>query len=347
MVNKVPTIVEVAKSADISATTVSRALNDSPLVREETREKVLRIAKQLGYRPNRIARSLVSKRSNLVSLIVADIKDKYYAELARGIEDSACKNGYSLIFSSTDNDPQILEASVRLMLEVGVDGFILAAVRLKEPIVEELAAERFPVVLVDQGIVGHSVPSVVIDNHEGAYLVVKHLFKCGYRRIGIITGSFDVSTGIERFEGYQKALLDHGIEFHEDYVSKGPFTNEHGYEATMKMLSLENPPEAIFAASDNIALGVLNAAENKHVRIPEDLALAGFNDTEFSSNARIQLTTVDQNQQKMGCLSVQALIDLIDRKGSGYKNNKIVLKPHLVVRTSCGYYLRQKQLQKA
>jgi LacI family transcriptional regulator len=341
MVNKAPTIKEIAKIANLSAMTVSRALNDSPRVKAETRQKVLRIAKQLGYRPNRIARSLVSKRSNLISLMVADIKNQYFAELARGIEDSARKNGYNVIFCSTDYDPQILESSVRLMLEVGVDGFILAAVRLKEPIVEELAAQRFPMVLVNRELASQKATSVVIDNHEGAYLVVEHLIKCGYRRIGIITGSLDVSTGLERFEGYKKALLNHGIEYHEEYASKGPFTRAHGYQAAKQMLTLKRPPQAIFAASDNIALGVMNAAGSMHLKIPADLALVGFDDTEFSSHPRIELTTVSQKKYEMGSLSVHMLIDLIDRKGSEY-NNKIVLKPQLIVRKSCGFHLREK-----
>lgn len=338
MGHKVPTIKEIAKIADMSVMTVSRALNNSPKVKEKTREKVLKIAKQLGYRPNRIARSLVSKKSNLISLMVADIKNQYFAELARVIEDSARKNGYNVIFCSTDYDPKILESSVRLMLEFGVDGFILAAVRLKEPIVEELAAQRFPVVLVDRELASQKVTSVVADNHEGAYIAVEHLIKCGYRRIGIITGTPNTSTGIGRFEGYTKALQDHGIEFDEAYVFKGPFKKDYGYQATMQMMSLKKPPQAIFAASDNIALGVMNAAEKMRLRIPEDLALVGFNDTEFSSNSRIELTTVDQKHNEMGSLSVHMLIELIDRNESGYVN-KIVLKPQLIVRKSCGYHL--------
>ena len=131
MKNKVPTIKEIANIANVSLMTVSRALNNNPRVREQTRKKILNIAKELNYRPNRIARSLVSKKSNLISLIVADIRNQFFAELARGIEDKAWESGYNVIISSTDNDPKRLESQVRLMMEMGVDGFILAAVRLK------------------------------------------------------------------------------------------------------------------------------------------------------------------------------------------------------------------------
>ena len=147
MKNKVPTIKEIANIANVSLMTVSRALNNNPRVREQTRKKILNIAKELNYRPNRIARSLVSKKSNLISLIVADIRNQFFAELARGIEDKAWESGYNVIISSTDNDPKRLESQVRLMMEMGVDGFILASVRLKEPIVDTLIQQDIPVVL--------------------------------------------------------------------------------------------------------------------------------------------------------------------------------------------------------
>ena len=150
MKNKVPTIKEIAEIANVSTMTVSRALNDHPRVREQTRNKILNIAKELNYRPNRIARSLVSKKSNLISLIVADIRNQFFAELTRGIEDKAQESGYNVIICSTDNDPIRLESQVRLMMEMGVDGFILAAVRLKEPIVDTLIQQDMPVVLVNR-----------------------------------------------------------------------------------------------------------------------------------------------------------------------------------------------------
>jgi LacI family transcriptional regulator len=342
MKSKVPTIKEIAKIANVSAMTVSRALNNNPRVREKTRKKIQTIAKQLGYRPNRIARSLVSKRSQLISLIVADIANQYFSELARGIEDKAREYGYNVIFCSTDNDSETLKTYVRLMMEVGVDGFILAAVRLKEPIVEELADQHFPVVLVNRELKEKKANSVVIDNHAGAYLVVEHLINCGYEKIGIITGDLNLSTGIERFEGYRKALRDYGIPFHEDYSSQGPFTQAHGCRAATKMLSRKNRPEAIFAASDNIALGVMDAAGSLGLRIPEDLAVVGFDDTEFSSNAKINLTTVSQKKYEMGAIGVQMLLDLINGQAHGAVNN-IVLEPELIIRKSCGCQLPKKK----
>ena len=340
MKDKVPTIKEIAKIARVSPMTVSRAINNSPSIKEETRQKILEIADDLGYMPNRIARSLVSKKSDLISLIVADISNQFFAEMARGIEDKAREKGYNVIFSSTDDDSKNLESSVRLMREVGVDGFIIAAVSLEEPIVDELVDQHFPVVLINRKVKKNNVNYVVVDNHKGAYLAVEHLINTGYRNIGIITGKASVSTGTERFEGYRKALQDHGLKLNKDHVSPGAFTKEHGEKAALKMLTLKNRPQAIFAASDHIALGVMNAAGRCGLNIPDDLALVGFDDTDFSANDKIKLTTVSQRKYEMGERGVQILIDLIKRQQPDYIN-KVVLEPRLIVRESCGCRLKK------
>jgi len=335
MKKKTPTIKEIARIANVSAMTVSRALNNRHSVRGATREKILKIANRLGYMPNRIARSLVSKKSDLISLIVADISNQFFAEISRGIEDRARENGYHVIFSSTDDDPKNLESCVRMMREMGVDGFIIAAVSLKEPIVDELLDQEIPVVLINRRIKKSNVNYVVVDNYKGAYLAVEHLINIGYKKIGIISGRSSVSTGKERLQGYRKGLLDHGLKFKKEYSSQGPFTEAHGKKAAQKMLTLKNRPEAIFAASDNIALGVMNAAGELGLKIPEDLAIVGFDDTIFSSNSKIRLTTVSQRKYEMGERGVQILIDLIEHQQSDYIN-QVVLEPRLIIRESCG-----------
>ncbi len=340
MNKKLPTIKEIAKVANVSAMTVSRALNKSPGVREQTRKKIVKIANRLNYRPNRIARSLVSKKSGLISLIVEDIRNQFFAELARGIEDHARENGYNIIFCSTDNDTASLKSNIRLMMEIGVEGFILAAVRLNEPIVAELIDQKFPVVLVNRKSRHDRANYVVVNNYTGAYQVTEHLIKCGYQKIGIITGAANLSTGIERYDGYRQALADNGLKFSKELVSQGPFTKAHGRAAAETMLALQNCPEAIFAASDNLALGVIEAAADLGLRIPDDIALVGFDDTALSANPKIKLTTVSQKKYEMGELGVKILIDQINRQESEYVN-RIVLEPQLVIRESCGCHLPQ------
>jgi LacI family transcriptional regulator len=342
MKNKAPTIKEIAKLANVSPMTVSRAVNNSHKVREETRENILEIADRLGYRPNRIARSLVSKKSNLISLVVANISNPFFAEISRGIEDKARENGYHVIFSSTDDDSKNLESCVRIMREMGVDGFIIAAVSLTEPIVDELVDQDFPVVLVNRRVKKNNVNYVVVDNQKGAHLAVEHLINNGYKKIAIITGKSSVSTGKERFRGYRNVLAAHGLKFKKEYSSQGPFTKEHGKKAARKMLTLKNRPEAIFAASDHIALGVMDAAGELGLKIPQDLAIVGFDDTNFSANSYIRLTTVSQRKYEMGERGVQTLIDLIESQQSDYIN-KIVLEPRLIIRESCGCKLSKKK----
>lgn len=340
MKNKAPTIKEIAKAADVSSMTVSRALNRDTGVREETRKRIVKIAEKLNYRPNRIARALVSKRSNLISLIVPDIKNQFFAELARGIEDKAREYGIHIIFSSTDNKPANLNNYIRYMLEMGVDGFILASVRLREPIVTELVQQRFPVVLVSRKLAGAHVNYVVIDNFKGAYLITEHLLKCGYRKIGIIMGSSEMSTGRDRMGGYRKALADYGLPLKKEYVYQGTFARDTGYKGARRLLALKDRPDAIFAGSDYFALSVFDATCEAGINIPEDMALAGFDDTEFSGHTRIGLTTVSQRKYEMGRMGFQILIDLIEGDEKDYVN-QIVLEPRLIIRDSCGYN-RQK-----
>jgi LacI family transcriptional regulator len=256
--------------------------------------------------------------------------------LARGIEDKAREHGFSVIFNSTDNDPESLEDCIRLMLEVGVDGFILACVRLQEPAVESLIKQRFPVVLVNRKLKGENANYVVLDNRKGAYLITEHLVKCGHRKIGIIMGSSELSTGKARMEGYRKALTDYGLPFNKEYVFQGSFAKDTGYEGAKRLLTLKDKPQAIFAGSDYFALSVFDAANELGIRIPEDMALVGFDDSEFSANPRINLTTVSQRKYEMGRMGVQILIDFINRKEKDCVN-RVVLEPRVIVRESCGY----------
>jgi LacI family transcriptional regulator len=342
MAKKTLTIRDIAKMARVSHMTVSRALNNDPRVREETRNRILRLVNKLNYRPNARARSFATKKSNLIGLVVSDISNLFYAELARGIEDKAHEEGYNVIFCSTDNKPERMEIYVNLMLDAGVDGFIFASVRLHEPVVQRLIAERFPLVLVNRKLRGEAYNYVVLNNIQGAYESTEHLINLGYRRIAIITGNSNLSTGLDRLKGYNQALRDYHIEFDENYVIQGPFTRETGYEGAKRLLTMKDKPEAIFGGNDYIAMGVIDAVEELGVHIPGDIALVGFDDTEFASNQRIKLTTVSQRKYEMGNLGVQILIDYIERKETDYIH-KVILEPRLIVRESCGQKLPGKR----
>jgi len=332
------TIRDIAKMAKVSHMTVSRVLNSDPRVGDETRKRILELVNKVNYRPDARARAFVTKKSNLIGLVVSDISNPFYAELARGIEDRAHEEGYNVIFCSSDNKPERMETYVYLMMEAGVDGFIFASARLHEPVVEKLIDEHFPLVLVNRKLRGETFNYVVLNNVQGAYEITEHLINLNYRKIAIITGTSNLSTGLDRLKGYQQALKGHGIELYENYVIQGPFTRETGYEGAKRLVTMEDRPQAIFGGNDYIAIGVIDAVEELGVHIPSDIALVGFDDTEFASNQRIRLTTVSQRKYEMGNLGVQILIDYIERKETDY-THKVILEPRLIIRESCGQKL--------
>ena len=343
MTPKKLTIRDVAKLADVSHMTVSRVMNNDPRVKPETRERILKLINDLRYRPDPTARMFASRKSFLLGLIVSDIRNPFYAELARGIEEETYKNGYSVLFCSTDNRPERIDNYVNHMIGAGVEGIMFASARLKEPIVEQLISERFPIVLMNRKIAGNNCNYVVIDNCKGAYDITKYLIGSGYKRIGLVSGPNSLSTGKERLNGYKKALAEHGIEIKSDYIFQGPFTKETGYEGALKLLNIKSRPDALFAGNDYIAMGVLDAIEEKGLRVPRDIAVVGFDDTEFASNKRINLTTVSQRQFEMGSLGAKILINYIESKQSNYVH-QIVLEPKIIIRESCGN--RTKNAQK-
>jgi LacI family transcriptional regulator len=326
--------------ANVSHMTVSRVLNRDPRVKQETRRRIQKIIDKLNYRPHPNARSLASKKSHLLGLIVADIRNQFYAELSRGIEDKARKAGYSVIFCSTDNQPDSLKTYIEHLNYAGVDGFIIASSRLNEPVVENLVLKRFPLVLVNRNIKSQKANYVVLDNEKGSLLAISHLISLNYTKIAAILGPSNLSTGIDRLNGYKQALRENNIPCRDDYVIQGPFTKEVGYEGAIKLLSMDDRPEAIFGGNDYIALGVIDAIDELGLKIPEDIAVVGFDDTEFASNKRINLTTVSQRKYEMGNLGVQILIDSIERKETDYQH-RVVLKPRLIIRESCGHKIRQ------
>ena len=341
MVKKKLTIRDVAKMAKVSHMTVSRALNNNPRVREETKGRILKLVKKVNYKPDVRARSLVLKKSNLIALVVSDISNPFYAELARGIEDKAHEKGYNVIFCSTDNKPGRMKTYPQLMMDAGVDGFIFASTRLHEPVVEKLIDENFPLVLVNRKLKNKACNYVVLNNIRGAYDITEHLINLGYRKVAIIVGHSNLSTGLDRLTGYKQALKDHYIGFNKNYVIRGSFTREVGYKGAKYLLAMENRPEAIFGGNDYIAMGVIDAVEELGLHIPKDIALVGFDDTEFASNQRIKLTTVSQRKYEMGNLGVQILIDHIERKERDYTHN-VILESRLIIRESCGLKLREK-----
>ncbi len=325
------TLRDIARLAGVSHTTVSRALNKDPSVRQETAKKILAVVKAQQYRLHGLARRFARGHSSLIGLMVADIKNPFYAELARGIEDQARKLGYLVIICSTDDRMDVQARYTETVIGTGIDGLILASVRVQDPTAEKLIKEKFPLVMVNRRLKAEIGEYVVLDNRKGAFQLTSHLIESGYRDIAIITGPDDMSTAIERLQGYRQAMQEHRIRLRKHSIQHVNFSRREGFKAAMKLLTEKDRPDAIFGGNDYIAMGIMDAARHLKLRIPKDLAVVGFDDTEFAQ--LVQLTTVSQREYEMGDLAVQLLIESIERKKPGTVR-RIVLDPKLIVRGS-------------
>jgi LacI family transcriptional regulator len=341
MRNKV-TIKDVARIAHVSNTTVSRALNNQSRIRNETKERILSIAKELNYRPDFIARSLVMKRTNTLGLVITTIANPFYTELAQGIEATARKLGYNIILCSTQSDLSTEKLNIDMLRSKGVDGIIFTSAHMGDPNIVELAEDGFPTILVNRRTYDPMVKGLVdyvgIDNIQGGFWAVEHLIKLGHRRIGIIGGSSESSVGFERLEGGKRALTAYGLKQIDDYFLEGDFLKEAGYRGGMKFIKMAEPPTAVFAANDYMALGTYQAVMEEGLKVPEEIAIVGFNDIEFTSMKGIELTTIGQKKYEMGALSVENLVERIEGR-KVHPPQEIILRPELIIRRTCGYHL--------
>jgi len=342
------TIKDIARLANVSHTTVSRALNDKSRIRNETKEKILAIVKQLNYQPNFIARGLVMRRTRTLGLIITTIANPFYTELALGIESTARNLGYNILLSFTHSDLSIEKESIDMLRSKGVDGMIFSSAHMDDPNIVRLAEDEFPIVMVNRRtyhpMVKGKVDYVGVDNILGGYLAVEHLIKLGHQKIGVIGGSSESSVGFERLEGGKRAMEAYGMEPMTHYFLGGDFLKMSGYQGGMRFLEMGDPPSAIFATNDYMALGVYQAFVEKGFKVPEDVAIVGFNDIEFTAMKGVELTTVGQKKYEMGALAVKALVEKIEGKRTG-PTKEIFLEPELVIRRSCGFHLRGYQME--
>lgn len=335
------TIHDIAKKAGVSHTTVSRVLNDDSRVLPKTKDRVLSVVRAYNFVPNPRARAFSSNKSHLIGLLISDISNPFFAELAKGMEDKAYELGYHVIICSTKKMHKGL-GYLNFLMKAGVDGLVFASATIREPKIRKLIKDDFPIVMVNQKLAGEDFNYVICDNKKGAQSIVNHLLDLGHTKIGIITGPENIFTGHERLVGYRNTLEQRGLVINEDYIIQKPFGWDSGYHGTRQLLDLQDRPQAIFAGNDNIARGVLDALSEAQLKIPDDIAVAGFDDTTFASHSSIKLTTINQKKYEMGCQTAKLLIEMIEQKTRGY-NQHIILEPELIVRESCGYKIMGKQ----
>jgi len=339
---KRPTIKDIAKIARVSIPAVSMALRGHTRIGQETRQRILRIARRLNYQPNFVARSLVIRKTNTIGLIITTILNPFYPELAKGIEDKAMELGYNIILCSTNYDLKLEKYFINILRSKGVDGIIFSSVEAHDPNIRPLIQDHFPFILVNRRVhnrlLNKRIDTITLDNFLGGSMAVEHLYKLGHRRIGIVAGDLRISTAIERLEGAKKFFEKVGLGFEESLLIDAHFSKELAYQATQEFMSLKNPPTAISAQNDYMALGVREAILDSGLRIPEDVALIGFDNISISGLKGIEMTTIGQKRYEMGTLAVEMLVEKIE-KGDTQKVNHIMLEPEIIVRNSCGYRL--------
>ena len=326
------TIKDIAKKADVSVTTVSRVLNNKPDVGDDTRARILRLIEDMNYNPNSVARGLVMQKTHTIGLIIPDISNPFFPQIARAIEDKAQEHGYSVIFFNTDNHLEREKKAVELFKSKQVDGLIVSLSLGNEEILKELKASNYPVVQIDRSVLNNSYPLVSIDNKNSAYQIVEYMLKKGYRKIAHISGDLNTTTARERLEGYKKAISDYGIEINEDYIIEGDYTQHSGFEAVKKLLKLKDRPTAVFAANDLSAAGVYKALFAADLKIPEDMAVAGHDDIGIASLLRPELTTMRQPKYSLGERAVSVLLKMINNSGTECEDQ--ILKTNLIIRES-------------
>ena len=330
------TIKDIALRADVSYATVSRALNNKPGVRESTRRRILQLAEQMSYTPNAIARGLVKKQTQTLGLILPDITNPFYPEVARGIEEGAAERGFSIFLCNMNWERSRQAHYLRLLAEKRVDGIILAPIDNEVEALERRITGMIPIVYVSNAPVGTQHSFVVIDNVLGGFVAAEHLIQAGYRKIGFVGSTEDSLTIEERLQGYRQALKKYGVPVEQKYIQLGEFKEEAGYKIIRSMIAGGDFPQAVFAENDLLAIGVLHGVKASGLSVPEDVAVVGFDDIPVASYPEVQLTTMSQPTYEMGKKSVEILLEQIEASGQppAARMRQIYLKPRLIVRRS-------------
>jgi len=289
---------------------------------------------ELGYHPSRVARRLRMEATTILGLVISDIANPFFPSVARGIEDVAYDNNYSLLLCNTDENPAKEALYVRVLLAEKVAGVIISPTDENSTTCQVLIESGIPVVTMDRRLPRLAVDTVIVDNVQGAYQAVSHLINLGHRSIALIGGPAHITTGRERQEGYTKALKDHGLAIDEGMIKVGDFKQESGYQRARELLEMTSPPTAIFAANNLMTLGALNAIHERGLDIPGDIAIIGFDDMPWATSLRPSLTVVSQPTYELGRIAAELLLARISDKNRPIQEVK--LEATLIMRQSCG-----------
>jgi LacI family transcriptional regulator, repressor for deo operon, udp, cdd, tsx, nupC, and nupG len=328
-------IVDVARMANVSTATVSRVLSNNMNVSSTTRAKVLKAINLLEYRPNRLASNLRKMSSKTVMAVVPDITNPFFSSVLQGFKDVALDNGYHVLLGDTGNSSEQERDFINLVKERVIDGLILATARLsKEEVLT--ASQEIPVVLACEYIDGFDIPTVSIDNVSAAREAVEYLIQIGHRRIGLITGPLGVILSRDRVKGYCQALNLNEIPKEGVLIQEGDFSVDSGYQTMLKLLALADPPTAVFALNDEMAIGAMKAIKQKGLEVPKDISVIGFDDIPMCELVEPELTTISQPKYEIGYQAMKMLLSTIKKEELNHK--QIVLPHRLMIRDTCCNY---------
>lgn len=328
-------LTDVARHANVSIATVSRVINNSDKVVAETRALVCKAMEELGYKPNRVARRLRQRGRvrHLLGLIIPDIQNPFYAELARGVEDVAYANKFAVMLCNSDEDLKKEAFYIDVLQAESVDGIILPPISEKDAVVIKLIESGVPVVTVDRSLAHRCMDKVEVDNRRGAHEAVEHLIKLGHRRIGLIAGRLNVSTSRERRQGYEDALTAHKLPVAAGYIRGGDFKQASGRAMADELLDLATPPTALFVLNNLMTVGALESIHRRKLRIPKDIAVIGFDDLPWAEALDPPLTVVRQPAYEVGQAAAELLIKRLEEPNRAETHLKLL--PRLVIRSSC------------
>ncbi len=327
------TMKDIAKLAGVSTSTVSHVINQSRFVSEEISNRVNEAAKALNYRPSVLARSLKLNRTKTIGMLVTTSTNPFFGEVVKGVERSCYHQGYNLILCNTEGDSERMHESINTLLQKRVDGLILMCSLLEGERIDVFEQyPDIPVVVMDWGPIWFTSDKIQDNSLRGGYLAAKHLIESGHKKIGCITGPLIRHQAQMRYEGYKKALNEAGLSLNADWIIESNFECEGGYNAFNKMYQAGPLPEAIFVCNDMMSMGVINAAHEKGIIIPDDLSIIGYDDIHIAKFMTPPLTTIHQPKYRLGKAAVETLLYRLENDAT--EPQVVQLEPSLVERQS-------------
>ncbi len=327
------TMKDIARLAGVSTSTVSHVINKSRFVSDEIAERVNNAAQQLNYAPSALARSLKMNRTQTIGMLVTTSTNPFFGEVVKGVERSCYHKGYNLILCNTEGDNQRMKASINTLLQKRVDGLLLMCSTLEGERLDVF--DRYPdipIVVMDWGPILFASDKIQDNSLQGGYMAAKHLIECGHKEIGCITGPLIRHQAQMRYEGYKRALAEAGIAINPDWIVESDFECEGGYQAFEKLYQRGKLPSALFVSNDMMAMGVIQAASQRGLRVPDDLSLIGYDDVHIAKFMTPALTTIHQPKYRLGKAAVDTLLYRLENPDTTAQ--VVQLEPTLVVRNS-------------